>query len=38
LCLAKGDKLKAIERFKKPWCGRLIPQANQKLETLLKEQ
>jgi tetratricopeptide (TPR) repeat protein len=36
--LAKGDKLKAIESFKKTLSLRAIPETKQKLETLLKEK
>jgi uncharacterized protein len=38
LYLAKGDKLKAIENFKKTLSLKLIPETKQKLETLLKEK
>jgi hypothetical protein len=37
LYLAKGDKLKAIESFKKTLSLKIIPETKQKLETLLKE-
>jgi hypothetical protein len=37
LYLAKGDKLKAIESFKKALSFKIIPETKQKLETLLKE-
>ncbi len=37
LYLAKGDKLKAIENFKKTLSLKMIPGTKQKLETLLKE-
>lgn len=37
LYLAKGDKLKAIESFKKTLSLKVIPETKQKLETLLKE-
>ncbi len=36
LYLAKGDKLKAIENFKKTLSLKIIPETKQKLETLLK--
>jgi predicted alpha/beta superfamily hydrolase len=36
--LAKGDKLKAIESFKKTLSLQAIPETKQKLETLLKEK
>jgi len=38
LYLAKGDKLKAIESFKKTLSLKVIPETKQKLETLLKEK
>jgi hypothetical protein len=38
LYLAKGDKLKAIESFKKTLSLKAIPETEQKLETLLKEK
>jgi len=38
LYLAKGDKLKAIESFKKTLSLKFIPETKQKLETLLKEK
>jgi uncharacterized protein len=38
LYLAKGDKLKAIESFKKTLSLKAIPEIKQKLETLLKEK
>lgn len=38
LYLAKGDKAKAIESFKKTLTLKLIPETKQKLEALLKEQ
>ena len=38
LYLAKGDKLKAIESFKKTLSLKIIPETKQKLETLLKEK
>lgn len=38
LYLAKGDKLKAIESFKKTLTLKFIPETKQKLETLLKEK
>jgi len=38
LYLAKGDKLKAIESFKKTLSLKFIPGTKQKLETLLKEK
>ncbi|MBK7629228.1 MAG: alpha/beta hydrolase [Ignavibacteriales bacterium] len=38
LYLAKGDKLKAIESFKKTLTLKAIPETEQKLETLLKEK
>lgn len=38
LYLAKGDKLKAIKSFKKTLSLKSIPETEQKLETLLKEQ
>jgi len=37
LYLAKGDKLKAIESFKKTLSLKIIPETKQKLETLLNE-
>lgn len=37
LYLATGDKLKAIERFKKTLSLKIIPETKQKLEALLKE-
>lgn len=37
LYLAKGDKLKAIESFKKTLSLKFIPETKQKLEALLKE-
>jgi predicted alpha/beta superfamily hydrolase len=37
LYLATGDKLKAIENFKKTLSLKMIPETKQKLETLLKE-
>lgn len=37
LYLAKGDKLKAIESFKKTLSLKFIPETRQKLEILLKE-
>ena len=37
LYLAKGDKLKAIESFKKTLSLKIIPETKQKLEILLKE-
>ena len=37
LYLAKGDKAKAIESFKKTLTLKLIPETKEKLETLLKE-
>ena len=36
--LAKGDKAKAMESFKKTLTLKLIPETKQKLEALLKEQ
>lgn len=38
LYLAKGDKAKAIESFKKTLSLKAIPETKQKLETLLKEK
>lgn len=38
LYLATGDKLKAIESFKKTLSLKVIPETKQKLETLLKEK
>lgn len=38
LYLAKGDTLKAIERFKKTLSLKFIPETKQKLETLLNEK
>jgi uncharacterized protein len=38
LYLAKGDKLKAIESFKKTLTLKLIPETKEKLEKLLKEK
>ncbi|MGZ8535906.1 MAG: alpha/beta hydrolase-fold protein [Flavitalea sp.] len=38
LYLAKGDKLKAIESFKKTLSLKFIPETKQKLEKLLKEK
>ncbi len=38
LYLAKGDKLKAIENFKKALSLKFIPETKQKLDTLLKEK
>ncbi|MBL0310784.1 MAG: alpha/beta hydrolase [Bacteroidetes bacterium] len=38
LYLAKGDKLKAIESFKKTLTFKLIPETKEKLEKLLKEK
>lgn len=38
LYLAKGDKAKAIESFKKTLTLKLIPETKQKLEALLKEK
>ncbi|MCW3110451.1 MAG: hypothetical protein JWQ09_4957 [Segetibacter sp.] len=38
LYLAKGDKAKAIESFKKTLSLKIIPETNQKLETLLKKK
>jgi hypothetical protein len=38
LYLAKGDKLKAIESFKKTLSLKAIPETKQKLKTLLKEK
>ncbi|MCK7525839.1 MAG: hypothetical protein MZV64_53645 [Ignavibacteriales bacterium] len=38
LYLVKGDKLKAIESFKKTLSLKAIPETEQKLETLLKEK
>jgi hypothetical protein len=38
LYLAEGDKLKAIESFKKTLSLKVIPETKQKLETLLKEK
>ncbi len=38
LYLAKGEKLKAIESFKKTLSLEVIPETKQKLETLLKEK
>ncbi|MBK6636081.1 MAG: hypothetical protein IPG38_19010 [Chitinophagaceae bacterium] len=38
LYLAKGDKLKAIENFKKTLTLKAIPETKQKLEKLLKEK
>ena len=38
LYLAKGDKLKAIESFKKTLSLKEIPETKQKLETLLTEK
>lgn len=38
LCLAKGDKAKAIESFKKTLTLKLIPETKEKLEKLLKEK
>jgi tetratricopeptide (TPR) repeat protein len=38
LYLAKGDKLKAIESFKKTLSLKAIPETKQKLETLLEEK
>lgn len=37
LYLAKGDKFKAIENFKKALSLKFIPETKQKLDTLLKE-
>jgi hypothetical protein len=36
--LAKGDKIKAIESFKKTLSLKIIPETNQKLEALLNEK
>ena len=36
--LAKGDKLKAIESFKKTLTLKQIPETKEKLEKLLKEK
>lgn len=38
LYLAKGDKLKAIESFQKTLSLKVIPETQEKLETLLKEK
>ncbi|MCW3093795.1 MAG: hypothetical protein JWP81_4864 [Ferruginibacter sp.] len=38
LYLAKGDKLKAIESFKKTLSLKAIPETKQKLEALMKEK
>ena len=38
LYLAKGDKVKAIESFKKTLTLKLIPETKAKLEKLLKEK
>ena len=38
LYLAKGDKLKAIESFKKTLTLKLIPETKEKLEKLLKDK
>ena len=38
LYLAKGDKVQAIESFKKALSLKAIPETKQKLETLLKEK
>jgi hypothetical protein len=38
LYLAKGDKIKAIESFKKTLSLKIIPETNQKLEALLNEK
>ncbi|MBK9736865.1 MAG: hypothetical protein IPO92_18670 [Saprospiraceae bacterium] len=38
LYLAKGDKLKAIENFKKALTFKEIPETKEKLEILLKKQ
>ncbi len=38
LCLAKGDKAKAIESFKKTLSLKAIPETIEKLEKLLKEK
>lgn len=38
LYLAKGDKIKAIENFKKTLSLKFTPETKQKLETLLKEK
>ena len=38
LYLAKGDKLQAIESFKKALSLKAIPETKQKLEALLKEK
>mgnify|MGYP003454923381 FL=1 len=38
LYLAKGDKEKAIESFKKTLTLKLIPETKEKLEILLKEK
>ena len=38
LYLAKGDKAKAIESFKKTLTLKLIPETKAKLEKLLKEK
>jgi uncharacterized protein len=36
--LAEGDKLQAIENFKKALSLKAIPETKQKLESLLKEK
>ncbi len=38
LYLAKGDKVKAIESFKKTLSLKFIPETKQKLDALLKEK